>query len=468
MASSRSSTPADTAGSPVARAVAAWAEGVPTGARVAVALSGGRDSMVLLDAAVAALRDRVDIHAFHVHHGLQREADRWVAFCAEACSRRGVRYDWRAVTIGRRARASLEAGARDARYAALRALALGHGVGVVALAHHQDDQAETLLLQLGRGAGPRGLAAMPSERTDGQGIAWARPLLGVPRAAIDAYATARAIVWIDDPSNRDPRHRRNALRLTVAPALAAVFPGYPDTLARAAHHQSDAVELSDALAAIDAAAAGYDATDASLDCAVLAALAPARSRNLIRWWLCRAGLPPPSSARLDAIGSQLASPRADARIAIAHAGAVIGRHRGRACVHDPRPPEYRLDWRGESTLRLPHGELAFEPGNGAGIDRSRAAPGLTVRPRHGGEKLRLQPGGPLRSLKTLLQQRGVPDWERAALPLIVDGETLVAVPGIGIDVGWRAPAGAPGLVPVWRRRNENTGGTGAPGVADRL
>lgn len=405
--------------------------------------------MALLHAAHAATAGRIDLHALHVHHGLVPDADRWAAFCADACEPLGVRFASRRVRVERRARTSLEERARAARYQALRELASEHGVALVALAHHQDDQAETLLLQLARGAGPQGLAAMPAERVDAEGLVWARPLLGVTRADIDAYTGVHRLAWIDDPSNRDPRHRRNAVRLAVAPALAAAMPGYPATLARAARHQADAVELADALAEIDATSAGVDRD--GLDCAALARLSGARARNLLRWWLRGAGLPPPPAARLDQIVAQLTSPRADARIAIAHAGRVIGRHRGRAHVHPEAPPDYRCDWQGEATLALPHGELVFEPAVGGGIDRARVDTGLAVRPRRGGERLRLRIGGPLRSLKTLLQQHGVPSWDRDALPLVVFGEALVAAPGIGVDAGWRAPPGAAGLVPAWRR-----------------
>ncbi|MFO1283119.1 MAG: tRNA lysidine(34) synthetase TilS [Burkholderiales bacterium] len=448
MASSRSSTPAEAAAARLTTAVGAWASTIGPGAGVAVALSGGRDSMALLHATRAATAGRIALCALHVHHGLSPDADRWMAFCADACARLGVGFASRRVRVERSARTSLEERARAARYQALRELAFEHGVAIVALAHHQDDQAETLLLQLARGAGPQGLAAMPAERIDAEGLVWARPLLGVARADIDAYTGVHALAWVDDPSNHDPRHRRNAVRLAVAPAIAAAMPGYPATLARAARHQADAAALADALAEIDAIAAGCDR--GGLDCAALARLSGARARNLLRWWLRDAGLPPPSAARLDQIAAQLASPRADARIAIAHAGRVIGRHRGRAHVHPEAPPDYRRDWHGEPTIALPHGELAFVPARGEGIDAGRLAAGLAVRPRRGGERMRLRIGGPLRSLKTLLQQHGVPSWDRDALPLVVAGDALVAAPGIGVDAGWRAPPGHPGFVPVWR------------------
>jgi tRNA(Ile)-lysidine synthase len=450
MASSRSSTPADA----VPLAVAAWAAALRDGdAPVGLALSGGRDSMALLDAGAAALaaagRRAV---ALHVHHGLHADADAWAAHCARECAARGVAYEERRVSVAGARRHGVEAAARHARYDALRAMARARGVRTVALAHHQDDQAETLLLQLGRGAGPAGLAAMPAASTDADGVTWTRPLLDVPRAAIAAYAAAHALRWVDDPSNADPRLRRNALRLGVVPALAAALPGYPATLARAAAHQADAAELLDALAERDLRDAGCAGDDATIDAAHLASLAPARARNLLRGFLRLRGLPPPPAARLDAMLRQLARARGDATIALPHAGAVIGRHRGRVAVHAPPPPAYAATWRGEASIALPHGELRFDAAVGAGIDEARIGAGLAVQPRAGGERIQLAAGRTRRALKAILRESALPSWERDALPLLVAGDALVAVPGIGVDVAWQAPAGRPGRMPVWRAR----------------
>ena len=409
--------------------------------------------MALLDAGAAALRaaGRRAI-ALHVHHGLQDGADAWAAHCERECAARGVAYAERRVSVVRPPRASLEAVARDARYRALAAMAAGHGVRTIALGHHQDDQAETLLLQLGRGAGPAGLAAMPAAGADRHGITWCRPLLGVPRAAIVAYANSVALRFVEDPSNADPALRRNAVRRVVAPALASVLPGYPETLARAAAHQADAAQLLDVLADQDMRDAGYTPGERTIDAARLASHAPPRARNLLRGFLRLHGLPPPPAARLDAMLRQLAGARADATIALAHAGAVIGRHRGRVAVHAPAPDAYVATWRGEATIALPHGELGFETAEGQGVDEARIAAGLTVRPRVGGERIRLAAGRTRRALKSILRESALPSWERDSLPLIVSGAELVAVPGIGVDVAWQPQPGRPGRVPVWRKR----------------
>ncbi|MGH8801853.1 MAG: tRNA lysidine(34) synthetase TilS, partial [Casimicrobiaceae bacterium] len=179
-------------------------------ARVAVALSGGRDSMALLDAALAGGTDGA-IAAIHVHHGLSPNADAWADFCVDQCRRRGVTCKVRHVSVVAAPRRSLEADACEQRRTALTEAAGALGAAAVLLAHHADDQAETLLLQLLRGAGPRGLAAM-AEARNASGLWWLRPFLDLPRTAIDDYVRARAIAYIEDESNASARHWRNALR----------------------------------------------------------------------------------------------------------------------------------------------------------------------------------------------------------------------------------------------------------------
>jgi len=293
---------------------------------------------------------------------------------------------------------------------------------------------------------------MPAEHVDDDGLAWCRPLLAVTRAEIAAYADAKALRYVDDPSNGDTRWRRNAVRSVVVPAWSAVLPGYPATIARAAAHQADAAALLDALAERDAQDAGYDAAAGSFAAAALSALDGARARNLMRWFLRRRRLPPPPAARLRAMVDQLARARDDATVAIAHAGAIVGRHRGRVAVHAPAPHDYAASWHGEAAVTLPHGELRFESVEGGGVDAARVGAGLSIRPRHGGERIRLAGERTRRALKSILRESSLPTWERDALPLVVAGDVLVAVPGIGVDVAWQAGPGRPGRWPVWSAR----------------
>jgi tRNA(Ile)-lysidine synthase len=234
--------------------------------------------------------------------------------------------------------------------------------------------------------------------------------------------------------------------------LASALPGYPATLARAASHQADAASLLDALATLDARDAGYGAQQPTLAASALVALPSPRARNLLRWYLREQGLTPPPAARLDAMLRQLGGARADATIALPHAGAVVGRHRGLVTVHPPTPPDYRVAWQGEAAITLPHGELRFDPVDGGGVAVAHIAAGLAIRPRQGGERLQLASGRTRRALKAILRESALPTWEREALPLVVAGDVLVAVPGIGVDVAWQAASGCPGRLPVWSAR----------------
>jgi tRNA(Ile)-lysidine synthase len=447
MAGSRRSPPPDGAPSNAVRDAVAGilARNVPAATAVAVAFSGGRDSMALLDACAAAMPRRTVV-AFHVHHGLSPLADAWASFCRDACVRRGIALARRDVDV-RRAGDGIEAAARTARYDALAALAHEHRVAAVLLAHHADDQAETVLLQLLRGAGPRGLAAMRAVATD-RDVQWLRPFLSLPRATIDAYVAAHGLAYVDDDSNARTDLRRNALRVNVIPELRSIAPGYPQTLVRAAAHQADAAALLDELAALDATGALHGA---ALDLSRIHALPAPRARNVLRWFLRRRGLRAPTSARLDEMLRQLVRSRADARVAIGHDGALLGVHRGRIAVHRPQPAPYCESWRGEPDMALPHGVLHFTPSPGGGIAlRALAASPVTIRPGVPGERLRVVAGAGRRRVADLLREAGIAAWERAPLPRLYCGDALAAVAHAGIDAAFAAGPGEPGVMLEWQ------------------
>jgi tRNA(Ile)-lysidine synthase len=414
-----------------------------------VALSGGRDSMVLLDGLKGVARSHGRrVVAVHVHHGLSPHADDWARFCTQSCAARDIQCVVVPITVPQLPQASLENTARRLRYAALAQAALTAGARVVALAHQRDDQAETVLLQLLRGAGPHGLAGMPVLRSDPRGVTWWRPLLALPRKVIDEYACATGLAWIDDESNARPRHRRNAVRHVVRPALAvAGFAQVDVLLARAAAHQADALLLVDDLAALDAQGAFDGCT---LDRALLARLPPHRGRNLLRWFLRQRGYGPPPGGRLRAMLAQLTSARADAQVRIAHDGAQVGLYRGRIHLHPPPPAALDLPWHGEPVLALPHGALVFAHGKIDALDERRLAEApVRVRVRRGGERFQLSANRPRRALKSILQERGMPPWERRSLPLLFCGDELAAVPGLGVDVAFKAPPGFAGVTLSW-------------------
>ena len=398
--------------------------------------------MVLLDALTSVSAGRsLEVSAVHVHHGLSPNADHWARFCAEQCASRSVPLAVHRLHLERKPGLSLEALARAGRYEHF----MSCDVDVIALAHHADDQAETVLLQLLRGSGPRGLSAMPAFRRGTPALL--RPLLSQTRETLAAYARTRGLGWIEDESNSDTAHRRNLLRHEIAPRLAAGFKGYPATLARAASHQAEASALLDELAALDAEGA---IDDAGLDRAQLAGLSNARAANLLRWFLRREGLRPPSDARLADVLRQLRSASADARTRIAHDGAEIGCYRGRVVVHAPTTAPFAVTWEGTPEVRLPGGVLAFERAKGDGLALAKIAGApVMVRSRLGGERIKLAINRPRRSVKKLLQEARLSQWQRQALPLVWCGDMLAAVPGIGVDLAFQAEHDEPAWNLAW-------------------
>lgn len=413
-------------------------------------MSGGADSVALL----SLLRTRGDLklvvaHLDHETRAGASAAD--AAFVRDLCAAWDIPFVTTTfsaiepslpVTVN-----NLSARWRAARIALFRQVVSTHNLRGVILAHHADDQAETVLLQLLRGAGPAGLAAMPRHRPgDVGGPALLRPLLDLPRAALAAYASARGLAWIDDESNADRRHKRNLLRLDVAPLLAKGFPGYPSVLVRTAAHQAEASALLDELACQDAG----DTQD-GLDRATLTAASPARARNLLRWFLRREGLRPPSAARLAGMLAQLRTAGTDARTRILHDGAEIGCHRGRIVVHAPAVGAYARGWGGESSVDLPGGILRFERTRGDGIAAAKfEAAAVVLRSRRGGERIQLAANRPRRAVKKLLYDAQLPIWRREALPFIWCGEELAAVPGIGIALSFQAQSDEDAWRVDWR------------------
>ncbi|TKC82645.1 tRNA lysidine(34) synthetase TilS [Trinickia terrae] len=422
---------------------------LPGDARIALAYSGGLDSTVLLDAAVRVAGPARCV-ALHVHHGLSPNADRWLAHCESTARACGVSFEARRVEVTREPGESVEALARDARYRALEAMCERHGAATLWLAQHADDQAETVLLQLLRGAGVAGLAAMAQERAEGVSmVPRARPLLHLLRGQLEAYARSLDLRWIEDESNTDTRYARNALRHDVIPALAVHFPGFRDALARTARHAASAQRLLDDLAELDMRTVTRDEGRA-LSQAALLALDDERALNVLRFWMRTLGLPTASAGRLTDALRQLRDASGDHRLRVDHAGQCLRLYRGEiyweagdsADSADEtalavRPPS-ELAWRGEEVWRLPlwRGSFVFVPAAGDAPDAVseallQQAP-LTARSRAGGERMRVAPHGPTRTLKNLFQELGVPSWKRD-VPLVYLGDHLLFVPLIGLN-----------------------------------
>jgi tRNA(Ile)-lysidine synthase len=428
---------------------------------------------VALLAALVALRQadprwqQLELRAVHVHHGLRPAADSWASHCRRLCRQLGVPLSVRRIRIGPARGESLEAAARSARYAAL-ARGLRRADWLLA-AHHVDDQLETLLLQLLRGAGVAGLAAMPRQAPFAGG--WlVRPLLGESRSALEDWLRARQLAWVEDDSNVDERFDRNYLRRRVLPLLRARWPAAATVAARSAAHLGEARELLDTLAAADLAVVGVE--ERLIDLSALATLAAARQRNVLRYWLQRRGLGLPDTRHLERIRCELPAARADAQPRVRWPGGEVRRFRGRLYAFRPpaaaaeptaaaprsrtaatpvrqATPE-RRPWRwrggrrfdldaGRGTLRLladPHGEF----------DAGSLPPTLWVGGREGGEGLVTQVGGPRRALKELLRTAAIPPWERTGLPVLFatsaqDGGGVIAVAGVCMATAYRAIPG---------------------------
>lgn len=420
-----------------------------TGQRLCVGLSGGRDSLVMLHALsrlALPSGQPFRLSALHVHHGLSPHADDWADFCAEFCRACAVPLDIVRVDVPRSSGEGLEAAARRLRHQVFSHCAADW----LALAHHRDDQAETVLLNLLRGAGLAGAAGMLAERPQARGPALIRPLLDAPRTLIEEYARDNGLVWIDDESNEDTHYRRNYLRREVMPGLAEKFPGAAQALARAASHFAEGAALLDALAGLDRVALA--AAGGRIGLAGFNALSPPRARNLLRFELVSAGFRAPDARWIDEALRQLASAGGAAETCVATPDGALHVYRGELypVLHRPSSPPGGMPWAGEAALPWAGGQVFFSPATGAGIDLRRLA-GETLRltARHGGERLQPDPRRPRRTLRNLLQERGVPPWERDRLPCLRCGERLLWVGGLGVDAAFACPPGEAGLQVFW-------------------
>ncbi|PYC28556.1 tRNA lysidine(34) synthetase TilS [Aquipseudomonas alcaligenes] len=415
-----------------------------------VALSGGLDSSVLLYL-LARLRERETLpplSAIHVHHGLQDVADGWPAHCQALCEQLGVPLHIERVQVD--GAASLERAAREARYAAF-ARRLGEGE-LLLTGQHRDDQAETLLLRLLRGAGVRGLGGMPPSRRLGAG--WlVRPLLKVARAELECYARHQGLSWVEDPSNADTRLARNFLRREVLPALARHWPQAAANLARSAEHLRAAEQLLGELAELDLLVARGEGPFAwlglpSLALAPLLPLSEQRQRNALRHWLAPLTLLPDTEHW--AGWHALRDAGVDAVPLWRLAGGELRRADGRLWWLSGewlRQPPLLAAW-GEPTQPL---QL---PGNGVvQLTGTLPAGPLRLAYRAGGEVMAL-PGRGHRDLKRLLNERAVPAFVRGRLPLLYRDDELLAVANLpGLDgsqhgawqLHWRPPTSAQGL-----------------------
>jgi tRNA(Ile)-lysidine synthase len=426
---------------------------LPAASRYWVAYSGGMDSHVLLHAlSVLAPRLDVSLQAIHVHHGLQEEADQWSERCTDFCRERQVPISVVRISAVSEKGESPEAAARDARY---RALSQQMETGdILFTAHHQDDQAETVLLQLLRGSGPSGLAAMTGLMEFAPGYL-ARPLLEFPREQLAAYAQEQGLTWVEDASNRDTSFDRNFLRQRVMPVLKERWPALGRTFSRSARHCGEAQQLIDTLA--NQALAGLlDANGNGLDLDGLAALPSAEARAVLRAWIRSSGHTLPDTARLDRILTEVAPAGEDRNPLIHWPDVELRRFRGRLYLRSPQPeldPALVLDWDGKSPLELPAGVGRLHPEQGLGgiSPEYWTAGSIQIRFRAGGERCRPAARGKSRELKKLLQEFDIPPWERERIPLITIDGRLAAVGDLLLCEPFTAGEGEQGVRLRWER-----------------
>ena len=419
-----------------------------------VALSGGVDSVVLLH----ALRQLgFPVRALHINHGLSASADHWQRFCESLCREWGVAcYAERVAVVN--GGGGIEEAARQARY---RVFEQQLSVGDALLtAHHRDDQAETLLLRLMRGAGPKGLGAMAEVRPLGQGRLL-RPLLGVSRQQLEAYARDHRLQWVEDESNRDTDFDRNFLRHEIMPLLEARWPEFGERWQQSAELCRDTQQLADILAEQDLQGADMRAERLghSLALAPLQRLTPARRGQLLRLWLSRLGGDMPERAHLAEVEQQLIAPRPDSEAQVSWGNVCLRHFRGRLYRLPSRQQssgkagtEVALSWTTNNGLSLPDGgSLGAERLVADASDcLLRLSAQVQVRWRRGGE--RCKPVGRRHSqvLKKLLQEYELEPWLRNRVPLVYIDNQLAAVGDLWVCEGFQALPGEEGLALRWQ------------------
>ncbi|MFK2903432.1 tRNA lysidine(34) synthetase TilS [Dyella ginsengisoli] len=423
--------------SPLLQHLADQLADAPSGG-LCVAFSGGPDSTALLHA-LAALPRTHALRAIHVDHALHADSAQWATHARTFCAALGVPCTVLRVTVDLRSGRGIEAAAREARYAALAAnLAPGERL---LTAHHRDDQVETVLLKLLRGAGPEGLGGMRERRPLGAGELW-RPLLALPREALRDYVQAHALACLDDPANADPRLRRNLLRGEILPRLATHWPHAVDAITHSAALCRDA---ADALRAqwLPAFETLHDPRSDSLDAAGWRLLAPALREPLLDHWLHARGLPAPGRAQRAQIERQLGA--GEGRVpCIRWPGAELHVWKGRLWALPPPAaidPAWQAPWSGDP--------LALPDGGTLTLHGALAQP-LTLRLRRGGERLKPAGDRHTRELRDLFQQAALPPWQRAACPMIHEGDVLIAVGDRWLTERGAALLGAPGERLRWR------------------
>jgi len=412
--------------------------------RWVIAFSGGVDSRVLLELCARHFPAE-RLLALHVDHRLQPCSGQWAAQCEALCAR--LKVPFRSIAV--EPKSASEADLREARYGAFLSV-LQEGDGLL-LAQHADDQIETLILRLMRGAGVRGLAGMPRQRRLGPALLL-RPLLDQPRATLEHWAREQGVDWVEDPSNADRRYDRNWVRHTLVPLLRGRRPRLDQRVTATTQQLAEACELLDEVARDDLVSQQQAPERLSLD--ALARLSVARQRNLLRYWVHRVSGHWLGADELTHVERQVIAAGGDRTPALQLGRFRLRRYRDQLYLVPELPPHgeaFELKV-AEREWILPQGRLSFRPGVSGGF---AVGTDLYLSYRQGGERLRPLGRGGSVSLKQLLQESGVPPWLRAGWPLLRQDNELAAVPGVCLCEGVNV---AGGLVPIWQPFGLSDGG----------
>ena len=411
-----------------------------------VALSGGVDSVVLLH----LLHQLQKTHHFtlktsHVHHGLSKNADKWVKFCEKLCRKLSIPLDVNYIKLPQKKSLGIEGEARRLRYEKL----LQSKSDLVVLAHHEDDQAETFLLQLMRGAGVKGLSSMAL--FDDSRRLW-RPLLNASRIDIESYAKKHKLKWIEDESNLNTDFDRNFIRSKVLPILKNRFCHIIKVISRSSSHLAEAQHLLDDLAKIDLKSyLKSDNYKHKLQVKTLDKLSNSRAKNVLRYWLEINDQLMPSKDLLDELLRQVLTAKKDATIKIQLSKDFeIRRYKDEVYIVKKNlqtRKNYEIIWQGESEILLPNGsQLNFKKVKGRGISfKLLNDQKLKIRNRQGGEFFKPDSKRPTKKIKQLLQESDLPPWEREFFPIIFVGDELACVPNFGIDQKYQVEPQLTGL-----------------------
>ncbi len=418
---------------------------LPTPDRLWLAYSGGVDSSVLLHILTKNRENLAsELTAVHINHQLSPDADSWVNHCKTICDKGNIEFKIITINAKKIKGSSQEAHARELRYAALKNI-MGEG-DLLLTAHHKDDQAETLIQQLMRGAGPEGLAGIPEIKKFGDG--WlARPLLENSREQIKDYAEHHDLIWIEDASNLDTNIDRNYIRAHVIPCLQQRWPSTIDVISRSARHQADIINILKEIAEHDIENNHGDKLNI-LNIVELKKLSYTRLKNLIRYWLKKNGHPPASTAVTEIIINELIYAGDDRMPSIRWHETVVRRYRNNIYVMKPLLElhmETPLSWDLDNPLYFDYGRLVATRAVGKGIKSELVIDNMVqVRFRSGGETICPAGRKETHKLKKLFQESGVPPWQRDRVPLLfIDGK-LAAVTGYWIDDSFNAKGTEPG------------------------